>query len=88
MSSDSDEEDTNYMEYLKQQIRKREDELANILHVLPLMTTTHGTTQRQFPNMISRLKKIQQQLLILHQVKFIRMDARRNNYMQPDTGRN
>ena len=85
VSSDSDEEDTNYIDYLKQEIKKRQDELADILRVLPLMTTTRDTTQRQFPNMISRLKSLQQQLLILHQIKFIRLDGRRNNGTQANT---
>ena len=79
VSSDSDEEDTNYIEYLKREIKKRQDELANILHVLPIMTTTYDTVQSQFPNMISRLENLQQQLLLLHQIKFMRLDARKNN---------
>ena len=79
LSSDSDEEDTNYLEYLNREIKKRQDELANILLVLPIMTTTHDTVQSQFPNTISRLKNLQQQLLLLHQIKFMRMEARKNN---------
>ena len=88
VSSDSDEEETNYIDYLKQEIKKRQDEIADILRVLPLMTTTHDITQRQFPNMISRLKNLQQQLLILHQIKFIKLDGRRNNDTQANTGSN
>ena len=79
VSSDSDDEETNYIEYLKQEIKKRQDELANILLVLPIMTTTHDTVQSQFPNTISRLENLQQQLLLLHQIKFMRMEARKNN---------
>lgn len=79
LSSDSDEEDTNYLEYLNREIKKRQDELANILLLLPIMTTTHDTVQSQFPNTISRLKNLQQQLLLLHQIKFMRMEARKNN---------
>ena len=79
LSSDSDEEDTNYLEYLNREIKKRQDELANILLVLPIMTTTHDTVQSQFPNTISRLENLQQQLLLLHQIKFMRMEARKNN---------
>ena len=79
VSSDSDEEDTNYLEYLNREIKKRQDELANILLLLPIMTTTHDTVQSQFPNTISRLKNLQQQLLLLHQIKFMRMEARKNN---------
>jgi len=79
LSSDSDEEDTNYLEYLNREIKKRQDELANILLLLPIMTTTHDTVQSQFPNTISRLENLQQQLLLLHQIKFMRMEARKNN---------
>ena len=79
LSSDSDEEDTNYLEYLNREIKKRQDELANILLLLPIMTTTHDTVQSQFPNTISRLKNLQQQLLLLYQIKFMRMEARKNN---------
>ena len=78
VSSDSDEEDTNYLEYLKREIKKRQDELANILLVLPIMTTTHDSVQSRFPNTISRLENLQQ-LLLLHQIKFMRMEARKNN---------